>query len=149
MQIDSVVFGKIEIDETRVVRLTEPMPGFPKLSSFVVLDPDPESPFKWFQSLEQSNICFLIADPRSFFPEYTVELPASRLPDLELAEGGEAAVAVVLTVPQDPSKTTANLLAPLVFNGSKGIARQVILEGSGYSVRAPIAGPGHLALEVA
>jgi flagellar assembly factor FliW len=148
VQIDSVVFGQVEIDEERVVRLTEPMPGFPKLTRFVVLDPEPESPFKWFQSVEQKSVCFLITDPRSFFPDYRVEVPAARLPDLELSDAAEAAVAVVLTVPQDLTKTTANLLAPLVFNAPKGLARQVILDASGYSVRAPIVEPGQ-ALEVA
>lgn len=141
MQIESVVFGSVEIDESRVVRLTEPMPGFPNLSRFAVLDPDPESPFKWFQSVEKKDVCFLITDPKDFFPDYHVQIPAGRLLDLGLADAKEAAVAVVLTVPEDLSKTTANLLAPLVFNTREGLARQVILESTGYPVRAPLLGP--------
>ena len=140
MEIRTRTFGPIEIDEQRVVRLTEPMPGFPQLKRFAVLDPDPEGPFKWFQSVDSEGVCFLLADPRSFFPDYRVELPSSRLSDLEL-EGDDAGVAVILTVHGDPSTATANLLAPLVFNIRKGLGRQVILEGSGHPVRARVFEP--------
>lgn len=136
MQIKSRVFGSIDIDEARVVSLTEPMPGFASLKRFAVLDPEPESPFKWFQSLDDGNICFLIADPAEFFPDYHVELPTARFADLALERVEDAVVAVVLTAGEDLRKTTANLLAPLIFNSGKGVARQVILEGSGYPVRA-------------
>lgn len=136
MQIQSRVFGLIDVDEAEVVNLTEPMPGFGALKRFVVLDPEPDSPFKWFQSLEDGNVCFLIADPAEFFSDYHVELPGNRLADLQLEQSQDAVVAVVLTAGQDLRKTTANLLAPLIFNPGKGLARQVILEGSGYPVRA-------------
>jgi len=41
-------------------------------------------------------------------------------------------------VPQDPGGATANLAAPLVFNRSKGLGRQVILDGAGYRTRTPL-----------
>lgn len=136
MQIQSRVFGAIDVDDAQVVNLTEPMPGFPALKRFVLLDPDPGSPFKWFQSLDDGNVCFLIADPREFFPDYRVEISGTRLSDLNLAEEQDAVVAVVLTAGEDLRRTTANLLAPLIFNAEKGLARQVILDGSGHPVRA-------------
>lgn len=138
MEIQTRIFGTIEIDADRVVRLTEPMAGFPDLSRFAVLDPDPDNPFKWFQSLDRSDVCFLIADPRPFFPSYEVDLAPSRLAGLGIGDEAQPVVAVILTAGADLSKTTANLLAPLVFNAQKGVARQVIMEGSGYPVRAPL-----------
>jgi flagellar assembly factor FliW len=138
VKIQTRTFGTIDIDEGREIRLTEPMPGFANLTRYAVLDPDPESPFKWFQSLERSDVCFLIVDPVAFFPDYRVELPASRLSDLELEGSGDSAVAVILTVRDDPANTTANLLAPLVFNVRRGLGRQVVLEGSSHPVRAPL-----------
>ena len=69
-------------------------------------------------------------DPRKSLHVGEVPLP-------ELAPD-EVVVAVVLTAGQDLRKTTANLLAPLVFNPRKNLARQVILEGTGHPVRASI-----------
>jgi flagellar assembly factor FliW len=138
VEIQTRRFGPIEIDDGRVVHLTEPMPGFAELRRFAVLDPDADSPLKWFQSVENPDVCFLVVDPRAFFPAYEVGLPPARLADLCLEDPSEAAVAVVLNVGEDLNKTTANLLAPILFNTSRGIARQVILEGSDYPVRAPL-----------
>lgn len=138
MEIQTRVFGAIEIDGDRVVRLTEPMAGFPGLRRFAVLNPDPDNAFQWLQSVERAEVCFLIADPRAFFPTYQLGVAPSRLADLELEDQAEAVVAVILTAGADLSRTTANLLAPLVFNAQKGLVRQVILEGSGHPVRAPL-----------
>ncbi|MEW6489393.1 MAG: flagellar assembly protein FliW [Thermodesulfobacteriota bacterium] len=138
MQIQTRAFGPIDIDEQQVLTLTEPMVGFPGHHRFAVLDPDPEAPFKWFQAVDREDLCFLIADPRHFFPDYRVELKAAALADLQLTEGSEAAVAVVLNVPGDPAQATANLLAPVIFNAGRKLARQMILDGSGHGVRTPL-----------
>jgi flagellar assembly factor FliW len=138
VEIQTRVFGTIEIDGNRVVTLTEPMAGFPELRRFAVLDPDPENPFKWLQSVDRAEVCFLIADPQAFFPGYKVGVAASRLADLHIEDPARAVVAVILTAGGDLVRTTANLLAPLFFNAEKGLARQVILEGSGHPVRAPL-----------
>lgn len=138
MEIQTRLFGTIEIDSDRVVQFTEPMAGFPALRRFVVLDPDPGSPFKWLQSVDRADVCFLIADPRAFFPTYEVGPVLGRLADLRLDDASQAIVAVILTAGKELTKTTANLLAPVVFNALQGLARQVILEGTGHPVRAPI-----------
>jgi len=141
VQIDTRAFGSIEIDDDQVIRLTEPMAGFPDHLQFAVLDPDPDVPFKWFQSVDSADVCFLITDPAPFFPEYRVELSKRQLEDLQITEETDTAVAVVLRVPEEMAEATANLLAPFVFNTQAKLARQIILEGSGHPVRAPLLAP--------
>ena len=138
MQIETHAFGTIDIDEDQIITLTEPMAGFADHIRFAVLDPDPDVPFKWFQSVDAIEVCFLITDPAQFFPDYRVELSKRQLQDLKIAEETETAVAVVLRVPEDMTDATANLLAPFIFNTAQKLARQVILEGSGHPVRAPL-----------
>ena len=138
MQIETRAFGTIEIDEDQIITLTEPMAGFPGHSRFAVLDPDPDVPFKWFQSVDSAEVCFLITDPAPFFPDYRVELSKRQLQDLSITEESDTAVAVVLRVPEEMTEATANLLAPFIFNTRAKLARQVILEGSGHPVRAPL-----------
>ena len=138
MQIETRAFGTIEIDEDQIITLTEPMAGFPGHSRFAVLDPDPDVPFKWFQSVDSAEVCFLITDPAPFFPDYRVELSKRQLQDLDIDEDTDTAVAVVLRVPEEMTEATANLLAPFIFNTRAKLARQVILEGSGHPVRAPL-----------
>lgn len=142
MQLETRAFGPIEIDEEKAVLLTDPMPGFPGLKRFAVLDPDPDNPFKWFQSLEDSEVCFLIADPATFFPDYFVAVKGGAMEDLELESENDAVVAVIVNLGADPSQMTANLRAPLVFNLRKSLCRQVILEDVNYKVRTPLFSPG-------
>ena len=135
MRISTRAFGPIEVDETQLITLTEPMPGFAHCRRFAVLEPDPETPVKWLQSVEREDVCFLVADPKPFFPDYRLDLRTSDLTDLAIEGRDEAGVAVVLTIPADTSQATANLLAPIIFNTRRKLARQVILEGSDFGVR--------------
>jgi flagellar assembly factor FliW len=138
VQIETRAFGSVVIDDAQIVVLTRPMPGFAPYRRFAVLEPDPECPIKWFQSVEREDLCFLLMDPQAFFPDYRLALGAADLSDLDIGSEGEAAVGVVLTIPGDFHLATANLLAPIVFNTDRKLARQVILEGSGYPIRAPL-----------
>lgn len=142
MQLETKAFGSIEIDEEKAVLLTDSMPGFPGLKRFAVLDPDPDNPFKWFQSLEDSEVCFLIIDPATFFPDYSVAVKAGAMGDLELDNEKDAVVAVIVNLGADPSQMTANLRAPLVFNLRKNLCRQVILEDVNFKVRTPLFSAG-------
>ena len=58
---------------------------------------------------------------------------------MQLVDGDEAQILVVLTTGQTAAQATANLLAPIVVNIRTGAAAQVILSGSGLPIRAPIA----------
>ncbi|MDW7711418.1 MAG: flagellar assembly protein FliW [Deferrisomatales bacterium] len=149
MQIQTRGLDEIEVDEGTVLTLTEPMPGFPGHHRFALLTPDPEIPFRWFRAVDRPDLCFLVADPRYFFPDYGSELASEALGDLELCEGAEAVVAVVVTPSEDSGRVTANLRAPLVFNPERGLARQVILEDAGHRVRTPLIGHGRRACQPA
>lgn len=138
MQLETRAFGVIDIDEDKAIRLTEAMPGFPELKRFAVLDPDPDNPFKWFQSLDDTDVCFLVSDPKIFFPEYKVALSASALPDLCIEDPEDVIVAVIINLGAEPSEMTANLRAPLIFNFRKSLCRQVILDDVNYMVRTPL-----------
>ncbi len=138
MEIETRAFGPVEIDEAQIITFPKPILGFPDHLRFVVLNPDPEVPFQWLQSVEAADVCFLITDPRPFFPDYRLEVRAGDLADLQIESPEDAAVAVIVNLTEGMEKATANLLAPIVFNTRRKLARQVVLEGSGHPVRAPL-----------
>ena len=47
----------------------------------------------------------------------------------------DAIVSVILTMPSDPKKITANLKAPLIFNLNNRKGKQIILSNSDFSTR--------------
>lgn len=138
--------GEAELPEIRFVR---PVPGFPGLTRFVLVrvggedepdDGEPDSAVLYeLRSLERPEVCFMVAVPGAFFPDYDVDLDANACEDLGLTDARDALVLTVLTIGADPSATTANLLAPVVINARTRAAAQVILSGSDWSVRAAVA----------
>ena len=146
--------GVAEPDETGMPAITfvHPVPGFPGLSRFVLVglhdadtpsdpasDAQPDSVLYELRSVEAPEIRFMVATAYAFFPDYDVELDDQVCENLDLVDAADALVLVILTVGADISSTTANLLAPVVVNGRTRSAAQVILSGSDWPVRAPLA----------
>ncbi|NPV91572.1 MAG: flagellar assembly protein FliW [Firmicutes bacterium] len=135
MLLQTTRFGEIEVDAEKVISFPHPLPGLPKSNSYVILDIPGNPLFKWMQSCNQPEVALVIADPSSFFSDYRVKITKEELAVLNIEDGDECQVAVVLVVPEDPRKITANLLAPLVFNYNKRRAVQIILNDSAYTTR--------------
>jgi flagellar assembly factor FliW len=150
------------------IRFVRPVPGFGDLTRFVLVDLDgheqsessgpcassqgpaeddgtdealSELPPVLFElrSLEQGEVRFLVAVPPAFFPDYEIDLDDDTCADLDLRDVSEALVLLVLTVGEDMSRTTANLMAPIVVNCRTRTAAQVILTGGSWPVRAAVA----------
>jgi flagellar assembly factor FliW len=146
MQVQTSRFGMVEIDEAGVVTFPEGIPGFEDCRRFAFIPHRPSiqgktSPFQWLQSLDNAQLAFLTADPRSFFPDYTPQIPAADRDVLRLSEEAPpASVFALLTVPKDdPGGITANLMAPVVVNSDAGLGRQIIINDDRYGLRHPIA----------
>jgi flagellar assembly factor FliW len=135
MKVKTTRFNEIEVDEKDIVELPSGLIGFPELRRYVLLDHDQDSPFKWLQSLDDGAIAFVLINPLLFKPDYTVEVNEAEVADLNLEAEEDAVISVIITMPSDPQKMTANLKAPLVFNLKNRKGRQVILNNSEYTTR--------------
>ena len=58
IKVKTTRFSEIEVDEKDVIELPSGLIGFPELKSYVLLDHDKDSPFKWLQSLDDGAIAF-------------------------------------------------------------------------------------------
>jgi GTP-binding protein EngB required for normal cell division len=90
LKVKTTRFGEIEVPENDVIHLPLGLIGFPELKKYVLLDHDKESPFKWFQALEDGAIAFVLIDPN---------IPPTKI-DLEFINGlgeGNVPFALVFT----------------------------------------------------
>jgi flagellar assembly factor FliW len=76
------------------------------------------------------RVRLIVAAPGLLWPDYTVEIDDATEVLLELDEARDAAALVVVTLGHSIETSTANLLAPLVFNISKHLATQMVPMGS-------------------
>lgn len=135
IKVKTTRFGEIEVAEADVIQLPSGLIGFPELKQYVLLDHDKESPFKWFQSLEDGAIAFVLIDPLLFNPDYVAEVTDAELTELEVGTEEDLVISVIVTVPSNPQNMTANLKAPLIFNLKNRKGKQVILNTSTYTTR--------------
>ncbi len=128
-------FGEIEINENDLIQMPEGLIGFPELVQFVLLDHDKESPFKWLQSIDDPEMAFVVVSPLTFRPDYMVEVTEEEVSSLRLSNSDHAVISVIVTIPMDPKKMSANLKAPLVFNLNNRQGKQIILKESQYQTK--------------
>lgn len=136
MKIESLFLGDFEIDEKEIIHFKEGLPAFETEKEFVIIPAEKESPFYYMQSVRNRELCFMLAVPFVFFPHYEIKLGEEEAARINAGENGEnIAVFVILTVPEDYRRATANLLAPLVINVKDKIGLQFIMADSDYNTK--------------
>lgn len=108
------------------------MPGFEEETAFALI-PWEETPFSYLQSLKEKELAFLVVSPFEFRQDYSFELSAEDKEELKIEE--EVTVFSIVTVHSEITKSTMNLLAPVVINPVKKVGKQVVLQQSGYMTR--------------
>lgn len=136
--LQSPKLGKIEYNEEDVITLSAPMLGFPELNDFLLISDDKTFPFLWFQSIEDTNICFILIEPEMFFQDYQPKLRKRELKVLGVEEKEHLKVFGIVVVADDPQQATVNLRAPLMINFQTKLAKQTILDDDKWQIKTPI-----------
>ena len=137
MKVETSRFSTLDISEKEIVRFPEGLYGFEKETEFTLLpfNPNIESPMEWMQSLKSAHLAFVITDPYLYLPDYKLKLSEEDNKRVELIEGDKYLTRAIVTIPENYSEMTANLIAPLVINKDKGVAKQFVLTNMDYDTR--------------
>ena len=139
MILNTVKFGEIDIEESRIFDFVLPIIGFNDLKKFIILEPNKETLFKWLQSIEDPGLAFPIISVASLNYDYSIDLSDGVIKALDIQNPESLLVMNITSIPQDnPRGTTINLLAPLIFNLDNLKAGQIVLSGSGYDISYPM-----------
>ena len=138
--VNTTRFGEVLINQSEIYTMPEGMLGFSKQHRYIIIDHQSNSFFKWLQSVDKSDLAFVIADPAAFMPDYNFELSQSDMDIIKLEKEEDCIVAVILVIPSNPDLITANLKGPIVFNVKEKMAKQIVLADSEYSVEYKIFG---------
>jgi flagellar assembly factor FliW len=142
MRIHTVNFGDLEVPDDRVITFKEGLPGFPKIHRFAVLDVDEVKPFQYLQALDDPPISLFIINPFIVDSTYEFRLADSDMEDVNSTNSTDLTVYAVATIPDDATRATVNLMAPIVINEKDRFGKQVILHDSKYSVKHPLLSGG-------
>jgi flagellar assembly factor FliW len=128
-------FGETDFKESEVILVPKGILGFSQLTRYVIIEKNQFAPFKWLQSIEDPNVAFVIMDPRELFPGYKLEINEKELEELNYSHSRDLVTYVIVTVPQDTSLTSADLLGPLVVNPKKRLAKQAVMPNTPYTTK--------------
>lgn len=141
VELNTKYFGKIEIEEERIITFPDGVPGFEDSKEFVIIEnPEDDIPFNWLQSIDNPNLAFVIINPFVFKSDYDFEIPDLVVKKLKIVEQKDISVYTIVVVPEDIDKMTANLSGPVIINVNKRLGKQIILDDKRYHTK-------HLILE--
>lgn len=120
------------------LRFVAPLPGLGDLREFTLTALDSTGLLFALRAVDDPDVRLFLVPPQPFFADYAPALDADTLADLGV-DDDEAVVLAVVTPARGGEGPTANLLAPVVVNPRTGAAKQVLLDGSAWPLRAPLA----------
>ncbi len=143
VEIDTRVFGKIAIEEEKIIRFEEGILGFPDLKDFTLiydLEKGSDASIKWLQSIDEPGFALPVMNPDLVMAGYAPQFDRSLIESLgDKLDSDNILIFVTVTIPRnDVTKTTVNLKAPIIINVENRKAVQVIADGDGYKVKYAI-----------
>ena len=139
MRVLTKAHGEIEVDDRQKITFPEGILGFEDLKDYVMFDAN-QPPFYWLQSLDRTEVAFVLIEPVVFRPEYTPDVDPAELAEIGITTEKDMVVFAIVTIPEDASKMTANLQGPVIINKKTLVGRQCISQNPTWAVR-------HLILE--
>jgi flagellar assembly factor FliW len=136
MDIESTRFGRMSVDDERIITVPKGLLGFPNHTRFALIQTGEENYFFWLQSIDEPNLAFVVTDPSIFFKDYDVPIREETQTELQLSDISHAQVFVICNKVDE--WLTGNLLGPIVVNAANRTGQQVVLTEKKWTTRQPL-----------
>ena len=132
VEINTRIFGKIAIEEEKIIRFESGILGFPQLKDFTLIynaEKGNDSGIKWLQSIQEPAFAMPVMNPELAMPGYTPRFDRELLAPLGgNLDADNILMLVTVTVPKDITKTTVNLRAPIIISTDNRKVVQLICD---------------------
>jgi flagellar assembly factor FliW len=125
-------------DDAHVLVFPDGIAGLPGATRWVLSELADDGAFQLLQNLDDVDLAMVVGVPWLFFPDYAPDLADDEVRALGIEDPDDAVVFCSVTVPEDGSAPTMNLLGPFVVNRHTRQGRQVVLGLDDATVRAPL-----------
>lgn len=140
MLIQTKFLGEVEINESEILTFEQGLPGFPDNKKFILLALDADLPLALLQSIEEVQIGFVVAFPFAFKKDYAFDLSEEDKEELKLTQEQDVLTYNVMTLKENFSDSTMNLLAPIIINMKEKLGKQIVLQDNdNYPLRYQVA----------
>jgi flagellar assembly factor FliW len=136
MDIETTRFGRLSVEDERIITFPNGLLGFPDHTRFALIQTGEENYFFWLQSVDEPNLAFVVTDPTIFFKDYNVPVREETWNDLKLED--ESFVQCFAICNKVGEWLTGNLLGPILVNAQNRLAQQVVLTEKKWTTRQPL-----------
>jgi len=141
LKIKTTRFGTIDIEEEKMIKMPFSILGFPDKKKFIILQHQENSPFFWYQSVDDPGLAFVITDPFLFIPDYKIDLEVT-LKEMSWNGDGNSRdlnLFIIVNIPRGmPHEMTGNFIGPILVNDKVYQAVQIVLPNSPYTHKFPL-----------
>ncbi len=138
MFIETERFGSFEMDDSKAINFPAGLPGFEDLHVFVIIKNKETQPIYWLQSAENKYIALPVIVPFEIISDYIIQIRDDELRELKVECQDDLLITNVVVIPEDVTKMTVNLAAPIVINAKIGVGKQIIIDAKSMPIRFPI-----------
>lgn len=137
MKIKTKYFDELEILSEDIITFENGIPGFEELHQYIIINQD-EVNYSFLQSLENSEICFIIMPPALVVTDYDISISEDIINKLNIEKAEDVCVFGILNIPDNVKDMTINLKAPIVINIKNRKGAQEILDDDRYQIKYKI-----------
>ena len=128
MQIQSKYFGTIEINPETIIEMVQPIYGFETSKRYTLIsDEEIGTDLVWFQSVDDKEVCFILANPQRFVSDVNIELVMDDLNIVQAKALEDVDVLSIVSVGETFEKSTLTLKSPIILNSKNNHGAQLIL----------------------
>ena len=136
MEIETTRFGRLTVDDERIMTFPRGLLGFPNYTRYALIQTGEDNYFFWLQCVDEPNLAFVVTDPSIFFKEYEVPVRDETQQELQLTEPAATQIFVICNKVGD--WLTGNLLGPIIVNTQNCLGQQVVLTERKWTTRQPL-----------
>ena len=125
MQVSTVRFGTIQIEDKELITFPWGVPGFENLKGFVLLEYK-NGPYQWLQSVEDPGVAFVVCPPDFLGLVYSAPDAKKKLIGLDREE--DLVVLNIVSFDRETKAVQFHVKSPLLFNVATRVGYQWTME---------------------
>ena len=135
MIVKTKYFGDMEVGQEDIINFPRGILGLEEYEKYILFDIEEKSRFRCLQSVDEIQIAFILINPWDFYKDYSLDIPDDDLEEIKMSDQKDLFILNVITLKDDITTATANLVAPVVINLKTKLGAQVILIKDNYTTK--------------
>ncbi|WP_353893732.1 flagellar assembly protein FliW [Proteinivorax hydrogeniformans] len=127
-----------KLNQQKIINFPKGLLGFEQFKDYIILEePESNGLLYWLESVDDPSVALLVTPPQMFV-DYKVKIDIDKLEGIGITEESETEVLSVVNLPEDITKATMNLKAPVIINHQTMQGQQVVLDNDSLSIKHPL-----------